>query len=543
MEILSCEDLSFKYNGEEKPALDGCSFSVNSGEIILLCGKSGSGKSTLLKLLKRELSPAGEKKGRIFLFGGEQDRLSDREGAEKIGFVMQNPDDQTVCDKVSAELCFGLESLGVPSGEILARVGEMAGFFGIEPLYDRDVSTLSGGQKQLVNLCSVMVSGARLLLLDEPTAQLDPVAAKDFLHILHRLNDELGLTVIIAEHNPDDIFSSCDRVLYMEKGRTEFFGKPSKAAEYFSSHGLAEFLPAAAKIFSGISDSLPLDVRAAKLKLEKGFKPDMTVSDSESPSGEIVLKAENLWQRYEKNEPDILKGVDISVRKGECLALLGSNGAGKSTLLKALCGAEKCYMGKITLFGKKLSSYKNGSLFRNNTAMLPQDPYAMFAKESVAEELRENASEEQIKAVAGRLDIEELLERHPYDLSGGEIQNCAFAKILLSKPKLILLDECTKGMDGFRRKELGEILGELKGEGITLILVTHDLEFAAKYCDRCALFFDGKIVSEDNSRRFFAKNNFYTTAAARSTKGFFADTVTPEQVRERLLAQRGADDE
>lgn len=543
MEILSCEDLSFKYNGEEKPALDGCSFSVNSGEIILLCGKSGSGKSTLLKLLKRELSPAGEKKGRIFLFGGEQDRLSDREGAEMIGFVMQNPDDQTVCDKVSAELCFGLESLGVSSGEILARVGEMAGFFGIEPLYDRDVSTLSGGQKQLVNLCSVMVSGARLLLLDEPTAQLDPVAAKDFLHILHRLNDELGLTVIIAEHNPDDIFSSCDRVLYMEKGRTEFFGEPSKAAEYFSSHGLAEFLPAAAKIFSGISDSLPLDVRAAKLKLEKGFKPDMTVSDSESPSGEIVLKAENLWQRYEKNEPDILKGVDISVRKGECLALLGSNGAGKSTLLKALCGAEKCYMGKITLFGKKLSSYKNGSLFRNNTAMLPQDPYAMFAKESVAEELRENASEEQIKAVAGRLDIEELLERHPYDLSGGEIQNCAFAKILLSKPKLILLDECTKGMDGFRRKELGEILGELKGEGITLILVTHDLEFAAKYCDRCALFFDGKIVSEDNSRQFFAKNNFYTTAATRSTKGFFADTVTPEQVREKLLAQRGADDE
>lgn len=543
MEILSCEDLSFKYNGEEKPALDGCSFSVNSGEIILLCGKSGSGKSTLLKLLKRELSPAGEKKGRIFLFGGEQDRLSDREGAEMIGFVMQNPDDQTVCDKVSAELCFGLESLGVSSGEILARVGEMVGFFGIEPLYDRDISTLSGGQKQLVNLCSVMVSGARLLLLDEPTAQLDPVAAKDFLHILHRLNDELGLTVIIAEHNPDDIFSSCDRVLYMEKGRTEFFGEPSKAAEYFSSHGLAEFLPAAAKIFSGISDSLPLDVRAAKLKLEKGFKPDMTVSDSESPSGEIVLKAENLWQRYEKNEPDILKGVDISVRKGECLALLGSNGAGKSTLLKALCGAEKCYMGKITLFGKKLSSYKNGSLFRNNTAMLPQDPYAMFAKESVAEELRENASEEQIKAVAGRLDIEELLERHPYDLSGGEIQNCAFAKILLSKPKLILLDECTKGMDGFRRKELGEILGELKGEGITLILVTHDLEFAAKYCDRCALFFDGKIVSEDNSRQFFAKNNFYTTAATRSTKGFFADTVTPEQVREKLLAQRGADDE
>lgn len=540
MEILSCEDVSFKYKGEEKSALDGCSFSVNSGEIILLCGKSGSGKSTLLKLLKRELSPAGEKKGRIFLFGGEQDRLSDRESAERIGFVMQDPDDQTVCDKVSAELCFGLESLGVQGKEILARVGEMAGFFGIEPLYDRDISTLSGGQKQLVNLCAAMVSGARLLLLDEPTARLDPVAAKDLLHILHRLNDELGLTVIIAEHDPDGIFSSCDRVLYMENGRTEFFGEPSKAAKYFSSRGLMGFLPVTADIFRGLSDSLPLDVKTAKAQLEKEFKPDMTVSGSESPSGEAVLKAENLWQRYEKNAPDILKGVDISVRKGECLALLGSNGAGKSTLLKVLCGAEKCYMGKITFFGKKLSAYKNGSLFRNNTAMLPQDPRTMFAKESVAEELRENGSEEQIKAVARRLAIEELLERHPYDLSGGEIHSCAFAKILLSKPRLILLDECTKGMDAFRKNELGKILGELKDEGTALLLVTHDTEFAAKYCDRCALLFDGRIVSEDDSRRFFARNNFYTTAAARSTKGFFADTVTPEQVREKLLAQRGS---
>lgn len=546
MEILSCENVAFKYNESTDYAISDCTFSVKKGEKIMLCGASGSGKSTLLRLLKRELSPRGELSGNITLMGKDRSELSDRESAEKIGFVMQNPDSQTVCDKVSAELAFGLESFGVKSGEIQSRVGEMAAFFGIEPLYDRDISTLSGGQKQLVALCSVMATDPDILLLDEPTAQLDPVAARELLGILDRLNKEMGVTVIIAEHDPEELFDSCDKILYLAKGKTEFFGTPALTAKYFVENALEGFLPETAKAFARLCDDLPLNVRQGRAKLEKlGVTdiPKQAVTDTERAEP-YALKCKNLWQRYEKNSHDILKGCDLGIRKGECYGLLGSNGGGKSTLLRVICGLCKPYMGTVSLFGKKQKAYKNGSLFREMLAFLPQEPVTMFVKESVREDLLQSGDKVTVENVSQRMGIEHLLDRHPWDLSGGEIQKCAFGKILLADPKIIVLDECTKGMDSFAKKAFGDILLGLKDEGRTILLVTHDLEFAAQYCDRCGLLFDGKIVAEDNAVEFFSHNRFYTTAAARLTRGFFSGAVTSTAVRERLtMVKRGQNEQ
>lgn len=542
MEILSCENVAFKYIESTDYAISDCTFSVKKGEKIMLCGASGSGKSTLLRLLKRELSPRGELSGNITLMGKDRSELSDRESAEKIGFVMQSPDSQTVCDKVSAELAFGLESFGVKSGEIQSRVGEMAAFFGIEPLYDRDISTLSGGQKQLVALCSVMATDPDILLLDEPTAQLDPVAARELLGILDRLNKEMGVTIIIAEHDPEELFDSCDKILYLAKGKTEFFGTPALTAKYFVENALDGFLPETAKAFARLCDDLPLNVRQGRAKLEKlGVTdiPKQAVNDTERAEP-YALQCKDLWQRYEKNSPDILKGCDLGIRKGECYGLLGSNGGGKSTLLRVICGLCKPYMGTVSLFGKKQKAYKNGSLFHEMLAFLPQEPVTMFVKESVREDLLQSGDKVTVENVSQRMGIEHLLDRHPWDLSGGEIQKCAFGKILLADPKIIVLDECTKGMDSFAKKALGDILLGLKDEGRTILLVTHDLEFAAQYCDRCGLLFDGKIVAEDNAVEFFSHNRFYTTAAARLTRGFFSGAVTSTAVRERLaMVKRG----
>lgn len=546
MEILSCENVAFKYNESTDYAISDCTFSVKKGEKIMLCGASGSGKSTLLRLLKRELSPRGELSGDITLMGKDRSELSHRESAEKIGFVMQNPDSQTVCDKVSAELAFGLESFGVKSGEIQSRVGEMAAFFGIEPLYDRDISTLSGGQKQLVALCSVMATDPDILLLDEPTAQLDPVAARELLGILDRLNKEMGVTIIIAEHDPEELFDSCDKILYLAKGKTEFFGTPALTAKYFVENALEGFLPETSKAFARLCDDLPLNVRQGRANLEKlGVTdiPKQAVTDTEHAEP-YALQCKNLWQRYEKNSPDILKGCDLGIRKGECYGLLGSNGGGKSTLLRVICGLCKPYMGAVSLFGKKQKAYKNGSLFREMLAFLPQEPVTMFVKESVREDLLQSGDKVTVENVSQRMGIEHLLDRHPWDLSGGEIQKCAFGKILLADPKIIVLDECTKGMDSFAKKALGDILLSLKDEGRTILLVTHDLEFAAQYCDRCGLLFDGKIAAEDNAVEFFSHNRFYTTAAARLTRGFFSGAVTSTAVRERLtMVKRGQNEQ
>ena len=344
MEILKIRNLSFSYPSKEEKALSNLSFSVHAGEFLVLCGQSGCGKTTLLRLLKKELSPNGTKEGEIFFEGRTLEELEDYRSASEIGFVLQNPEMQIVTDKVSSELAFGLENLGVDQEEMRLRVGEMASYFGIEGLFRKQTGTLSGGQKQLLNLAAVMVLSPKILLLDEPTAQLDPIAASNFIFALHKINRELGVTVILAEHRLEEVFPLADRVAVLEEGRLVCLDEPKAVCKNLGKHPLSCGFPAAVRIFSGLKGEgeCPISVKEGRSFL-RHFPPKSLLLPQEPQSGETALSLENAWFRYERQSPDILRGLNLKVYTGEFFSVLGGNGAGKTTMLKVLAGLCRAY--------------------------------------------------------------------------------------------------------------------------------------------------------------------------------------------------------
>ena len=544
MEFLQVKNLSFTYPNRDEAALAGLDFPVERGSFTVLCGQSGSGKTTLLRLLKRELAPHGTQGGEILYCGVPLSALDDRRSAAEIGFVRQDPDEQLVTDKVWHELAFGLESLGLKNGDIRRRVGEMASYFGIQSWYHNDTDHLSGGQKQLLNLAAVMVMQPKLLLLDEPTSQLDPIAAADFIATLQKLNRELGLTILLSEHRLEEVFPVADRVIVMERGKPCLTGTPRELCGALRGHPLAQGLPSASRIWAGLDVPdvpCPLTVREGRELLETRFsdRSGARISVRPRPGTPPVLEAEGLCFRYEKDAPDVLRELSLSVRGGEIFALLGGNGAGKTTTLHLLAGLEKPYRGTIRVLGKKMKDYKNGALYRGCLSLLPQSPRTIFLKDSVREDYRQlleahgvKAAEqtEKIDAMAARLDIAPLLDRHPYDLSGGEQQKCALGKLLLTDPKILLLDEPTKGLDAEYKDRLRSLLHGLRAEGRTVVMVTHDVEFAAAVADRCALFFDGEVIADGAPNEFFSGNHFYTTAASRIARTVLPNAVLCEEV-------------
>ena len=536
------QDLTFSYPGANRPTLSGVNLTIEKGEYVVLCGKSGSGKTSLLRHLKSVLTPYGSRSGQVLFDGTPLEQVSQYDQSRKIGFVMQNPDEQLVTDKVWHELAFGLENLGVHQKTIRLRVAEMASYFGLQDWFHREVATLSGGQKQLLNLASIMAMQPQVLILDEPTSQLDPIAASDFLNTVRKINIELGTTIIITEHRLEDIYHSADRVMVMEEGRVIASDGPRQVGSLLWQQNSPMFaaLPTPTRVFyqSGAEGACPLTVREGRSWLTKTFEnrsltvlePDM---EPEAPkTRENALRIQEGWFRYEKQGQDVLRGVNLEVPKGCIFAIVGGNGAGKSTTLKTICGICKPYRGKVEIFEKPIKSY-GASLYRGCVAMLPQDPKSLFVGKTLREDLREMCREEgPIQAVAETCEITHLLDSHPYDLSGGEQQRAALAKVLLTNPKLLLLDEPTKGLDSFFKGKFAEILKKLKAEGITIILVSHDVEFCAEYADLVGIFFDGQIVTIDTPHRFFGQNSFYTTAANRMSRCVFQNAVTAEDVSE-----------
>ena len=518
---------------------------------MVLCGRSGSGKTTLLRHLKSVLTPHGKRSGRILFCGTPLEEVPQEEQAARIGYVMQNPDEQIVTDKVWHELAFGLESLGCDQKTMRARVAEMACYFGIQDWFHRDVDSLSGGQKQLLNLALVMAMQPEVLILDEPTSQLDPIAASDFLNTVRKINLELGTTVLITEHRLEDILPAADRAVVMEGGRILVADVPRRTAGFLwaEHHPMFSAMPAPTRVFYGAQGKgvCPLTVREGRNWLLGAFQtppevkalPEAPVAWEERPSA-LVLK--EVWFRYEKNSPDVLRGVSAVVPEGSLFAIVGGNGAGKSTMLKAVCGICKPYRGKIRVFGKKVEAYGGTELFQNCLAMLPQDPKSLFVKKTVREDLEEMCRDrEKLEAVARTCEVEALLDSHPYDLSGGEQQRAALAKVLLTEPRLLLLDEPTKGMDGFFKEKLARILEKLKAQGMTVVMVSHDVEFCAQYGDLISMFFDGQILTTAPPRRFFGQNSFYTTAANRMSRCMFQNAVTAEHVVALYRANGGGD--
>ena len=535
------QNLTFQYPNAARPSLDGVDLDIQKGEYVVLCGRSGSGKTTLLRHLKTVLTPYGTRSGSVLLEGIPLDRISHRDQSAKIGFVMQNPEEQIVTDKVWHELAFGLESLGVPGDIMRLRVAEMASYFGIQDWFHRDVATLSGGQKQLLNLASIMAMQPEVLILDEPTSQLDPIAASDFLNTVRKINIELGTTILITEHRLEDIYHSADRVVVMEQGRVITNDTPRNVGQLLwqQKNEMFAALPTPVRVFyQAVGEgACPLTVREGRSWLTKTFenRPLSVAEPEEEPALPAVkdpaLKLKEVWFRYEREAPDVLQGVGFSVPRGKLFAIVGGNGAGKSTLLKTICGICKPYRGTVEIMGKPVKAYRQRELYQHCLAMLPQDPKSLFVKKTVREDLEEMCREEaKIAQAAETCQLLELLESHPYDLSGGEQQRAALAKVLLTQPQILLLDEPTKGLDSFFKVQFARILRKLMETGMTIVMVSHDVEFCAEYADTVSMFFDGQILTTNTPRRFFGQNSFYTTAANRMSRCVFRNAVTAADV-------------
>ena len=542
MAHFEIKDLRFSYPASKKETLSGVNLTVEKGEYIAICGKSGSGKTTLLRHLKSVLTPFGQRSGEILFNAKCLEQVDRAVQAGKIGFVMQNPDDQIVTDKVWHELAFGLESLGTDQKTMRLRVAEMASYFGIQSWFHKDVATLSGGQKQLLNLASIMAMQPEVLILDEPTSQLDPIAASDFLNTVRKINLELGTTILITEHRLEDIYHAADRVVVMEDGKIAACDTPRAVGAQLHQEKSQMFgaLPTPVRVFygTGAEGDCPLTVREGRSWLTKTFAGkalSVTEPEFEPVLEEKVsaLKVKEAWFRYERDGADILQGMEFSVPEGALFAIVGGNGVGKSTALKAICGNCKIYRGSIEIFGKNIKKYKTVELFRDCVAMLPQDPKSLFVKQTVGEELAEMGNPgAALEEIADLCQIGHLMDSHPYDLSGGEQQRVALAKVLLTNPRLLLLDEPTKGLDGFFKVQFAEMLCKLKKQGITIVMVSHDVEFCAEYADQVSMFFDGQILTTDTPRRFFGQNSFYTTAANRMSRCVFQNAVTASDVTE-----------
>ena len=524
MALIDIRQLTFSYPAAAAPTLHGVDLQVEAGEFLALCGVSGSGKSTLLRHLKPALTPHGERSGEIFFDGQPLGAISERQQSQEIGFVFQSPDDQIVTDKVWHELSFGMESLGYDSDHIRRRVAEMASFFGIEHWFEKSVEELSGGQKQLLNLAAVMVLQPKVLVLDEPTSQLDPIAATEFFSVLGRIHRELGTTVIVTEQRLEELLPIADRVAVMEGGRIVAHGDCNAVGRQLKAcdHRMFRAMPSAMRLWGAVESDAPCPItvgegRAFVTEYGKDH-PLQPLPPADIPAaGEIVVEVKNAYFRYEKNAPDVVKGLNMQVARGELYALMGGNGAGKSTTLRLLSGIRKPYRGTVTCHGR--------------VAALPQDPRALFVKTTVWEELREvSADEAAIGDVLALCGLSHLTERHPFDLSGGEQQRLGLCKLLLLQPEILLLDEPSKGLDAAFKDTFAAILRALTEKGVTIIMVSHDVDFCASVAHRCALFFGGSIAAEGTPRDFFSGNSFYTTAANRMARHMVADAVTVEEV-------------
>lgn len=480
-----------------------------------------------------------------------------REQSGEIGYVMQSPDNQIVTDKVWHELAFGVENLGYDQQTIRLRVAEMASFFGIQNWFSKNVEELSGGQKQLLNLASIMAMQPKVLVLDEPTSQLDPIAAGEFLSTIRKINLDLGITVIMIEHRLEEVFPMADKVLVLEDGNQKFYDTPRMVGKELADDDLFLAMPSPVQIYNktGQAGICPLTVCEGRNWLETYYqKPEEKQEEPEvkepakKKKKEYVIEAKEVWFRYEKEGQDIVKDLSLSVKKGELFCILGGNGAGKSTTLSLLSGIRKPYRGKIFLKGRNVWKISDKELFDHFLGVLPQNPQSLFVGNTVEEDLwemfsgglpvRTKEQEEKIKKVIDETEIGHLLHMHPYDLSGGEQQRAALAKVLLLEPEILLLDEPTKGLDGFYKNRLASIFQKLKDNGITILMVSHDVEFCAAYGDTCAMFFDGSVITSCGAREFFMGNNFYTTAANRMARQIFPEAVTVKDVIEACRKNR-----
>ena len=560
--VLSCEHVSFCYPRQIDNAIEDISFSIGEAEFVVLCGQSGCGKTTLLRHFKKNQIPFGTGSGKLYYRGSDLETMDDRESAARIGFVGQNPDTQLVTDKVWHELAFGLENLGVPGEQIRRRTAEIAQYFGMESWFRRPVSELSGGQKQLLNLASVVIMQPDVLLLDEPTAQLDPIGTGRFLDTLRRLNRDLGTAVLLSEQRLEEVVPMADRVLIMHQGHLVADAVPGQCAakleayerEHNEALPIASAMPVAVRVWKAChyrdEANSPVSIRQGKSWLadhvrktgQPGEPIKSAVSDrhpchtAKRAVSETALFVDRLCFGYQKDQR-VLEDFTMRVPKGTLYAVVGGNGSGKSTALKAIMGICKPRRGKVKAAGKiRFLAQNPKSLFTELTAA--EELMAMLLPENGGAGLKEADRTQRVGETLSYLELTAQREQNPMDLSGGQQQRLALGKLLLTEPDILLLDEPTKGLDGAFKEKLAELLKDLCSKGKTVVLVSHDMEFCARYADQCGLLFDGQLISEGETRAFFRENVFYTTAAQRMSRGVCGDCLLAEDIV-RALQEAG----
>ncbi len=542
MAYLETKNLTFTYALSNKKNLESINIMIEKGEFVLIFGETGSGKSTLLKLMKSAIRPEGELSGELLLNGVNLLSLSKREDASIIGYVSQSPEHQIVTDKVWHELAFTLENLGIPNEEIRRRVAEMAVFFGISDWLEQSVHELSGGQKQILNLAAVMIAQPELVLLDEPTSQLDPIATENFIALLKRVNDEFGTTIVLSEHRLDEALSRADRCIVLHESKLLYCGDKEDMVKTLrmQKSQLLEFLPSQVMLPMKLCNRYDcFTIKEAKNCVEEAFRKLAPSKQAQTTQRKYeilhhhtvpIVTMKNLWFRYERDGKDILKDFAFTIYSGDYISFLGANGQGKTTVLSLLCNLEKPYRGKIVI-SKDSDPIRQ---FKRKISMLPQNPQDLFTKSTVEEELKCIAFN--YEPYAREFMLDGLLKQHPYDLSGGQQQLLALAKVVMTKPELLLLDEPTKGVDKLMKKKIAEILRRLNELGTTIVIVSHDIEFCASNTNISYFLFDGRIIEKGPTKNLLSHNYFYTSTTSKIARKVNESFVLEEEVIEYAKA-------
>jgi energy-coupling factor transport system ATP-binding protein len=468
--MICMERFSFTYSGKDAPVLDDVSLEVRENEFLLIVGASGSGKSTLIRSFNGLIPHfyGGEVGGRVTVDGLDTRRTPPAKMASIVGMVFQDPENQLVMTNVENEMAFGLENLALPREEIQGRITEYSEYFGLDPFLERFIPQLSGGEKQKVALASVLAMRPRYIVLDEPTSQLDDESASMYLDFLHRLNSDQGIGIILVEHRLERCLSYADRVLFMESGRVIADGTPDEVMPLMRKNRLV------ADFHRGVQGN--------------GL-------------GDVVLSARGLTFAYERDA--VLRGLNLNVRDREVVAIIGHNGSGKSTLLKQLNGLLRPAEGTVAVLGRNISEATTASLARD-IGYLGQNPNNYLFEDTLEMELQftlrnlkvpEAEWAERIDWTLRMLDLERYRRSFPRDLSCGERERAALASILVGRPRILMLDEPTRGLDHWNKARLASILATLREQGMTTVMVTHDYRFVAEHATR-VLSLDGGALTE-----------------------------------------------
>jgi energy-coupling factor transport system ATP-binding protein len=529
---LAVESLFYAYPHASAPALSDVSLEVAPGEFVLLAGRSASGKSTLLKAACG-LVPhfhGGEIEGEVRVAELDAVAAGPGELAAVVGYLAQDPETQVVSTTVAAEIELPLEMRGDAPADRARAVEEVALALAIPHLLDRTCDSLSGGELQRVALAAALVTRPRLILLDEPTSQLDPVAGDELIWLLRRLNEEWGVAVLLAEHRLERCLAAADRVVAMEDGEVSFDGAPTDFLAWAQDAEPA-FMTPAARLFSlaGI-EPLPVGVRDARQTLrekEIGRSPLPASGRAPEPpraDGPVVCQVGGIWVELNRGEDerDVLRGLDLTINGGERIALMGRNGAGKSTLLRTVAGLLEPVAGRL----------EAGSV-----ALLTQNPGDYLVRERVGDEL----PGEQGLAALRVVGLEHAVDADPRDLSGGERQRLALAIALAGRmegeelPGVVALDEPTRGMDHVRKDELAGLIGGLAAHGAAVVVATHDVEFASAFAERVVLLGDGVVIADGPMAAILSGGWYFATEVARVLD--LPGIVTPEQGAAALAAE------